>query len=301
MQTWIGDVQPHLAAAILEEPKRIGGICLAKTNSGATTFRAQRSPANTVGGRARHPVPLKPGDSRERGASIRVRLTPAISDGMSSSPASWLLVGDFDTLNLNDASVRGGVELVSHRTRKPALELCQLLAHGIARRASRVQIRSDRMQALERLGKIVTASPEKSEGAEFGLEFLLCLKLSLEDPLRSKKLGAQVGVRTATAGELRVLVHRALSVDVILDVDVDVAHLDSATCIGAEDMKFADQRKRTEVPGAQAREDVLEPARRLLTLHLNDYKQLDGNNVEAVYHGPIDRSAPSVVFRWDEP
>ena len=24
----------------------------------------------------------------------------------------------------------------------------------------------------------------------------------------------------------------------------------------------------------------------------------DGNNVEAVYHGPVDRSAPSVVFRW---
>ena len=27
----------------------------------------------------------------------------------------------------------------------------------------------------------------------------------------------------------------------------------------------------------------------------------DGNNVEAVYHGPIERSAPSVVFTWDEP
>jgi catechol 2,3-dioxygenase-like lactoylglutathione lyase family enzyme len=27
----------------------------------------------------------------------------------------------------------------------------------------------------------------------------------------------------------------------------------------------------------------------------------DGNNVEAVYHGPVERSAPSVVFRWDEP
>ena len=26
----------------------------------------------------------------------------------------------------------------------------------------------------------------------------------------------------------------------------------------------------------------------------------DGTNVEAVYHGPADRSAPSVVFRWDE-
>lgn len=25
----------------------------------------------------------------------------------------------------------------------------------------------------------------------------------------------------------------------------------------------------------------------------------DGTNVEAVYHGPTDRSAPSVVFRWD--
>jgi catechol 2,3-dioxygenase-like lactoylglutathione lyase family enzyme len=24
----------------------------------------------------------------------------------------------------------------------------------------------------------------------------------------------------------------------------------------------------------------------------------DGNNVEAVYHGPAERSAPSVVFRW---
>jgi len=24
----------------------------------------------------------------------------------------------------------------------------------------------------------------------------------------------------------------------------------------------------------------------------------DGNNVEAVYHGPVERSAPSVVFRW---
>ena len=27
----------------------------------------------------------------------------------------------------------------------------------------------------------------------------------------------------------------------------------------------------------------------------------DGNNVEAVYHGPVERSAGSVVFRWDEP
>ena len=27
----------------------------------------------------------------------------------------------------------------------------------------------------------------------------------------------------------------------------------------------------------------------------------DGNNVEAVYHGPVERSAPSVVFTWDEP
>jgi catechol 2,3-dioxygenase-like lactoylglutathione lyase family enzyme len=26
----------------------------------------------------------------------------------------------------------------------------------------------------------------------------------------------------------------------------------------------------------------------------------DGNNVEAVYHGPVRRSAPSVVFTWDE-
>jgi catechol 2,3-dioxygenase-like lactoylglutathione lyase family enzyme len=26
----------------------------------------------------------------------------------------------------------------------------------------------------------------------------------------------------------------------------------------------------------------------------------DGNNVEAVYHGPVNRSAPSVVFTWDE-
>ena len=24
----------------------------------------------------------------------------------------------------------------------------------------------------------------------------------------------------------------------------------------------------------------------------------DGNNVEAVYHGPVERSAPSIVFRW---
>ena len=24
----------------------------------------------------------------------------------------------------------------------------------------------------------------------------------------------------------------------------------------------------------------------------------DGNNIEAVYHGPVERSAPSVVFRW---
>ena len=24
----------------------------------------------------------------------------------------------------------------------------------------------------------------------------------------------------------------------------------------------------------------------------------DGNNVEAVFHGPVERSAPSVVFRW---
>ena len=28
--------------------------------------------------------------------------------------------------------------------------------------------------------------------------------------------------------------------------------------------------------------------------------QPDGTNVEAVYHGPVDRSSPSVVFRWDE-
>ena len=27
----------------------------------------------------------------------------------------------------------------------------------------------------------------------------------------------------------------------------------------------------------------------------------DGNNVEAVYHGPFERSAPSVVFTWDDP
>jgi catechol 2,3-dioxygenase-like lactoylglutathione lyase family enzyme len=27
----------------------------------------------------------------------------------------------------------------------------------------------------------------------------------------------------------------------------------------------------------------------------------DGNNVEAVYHGPLRRSAASVVFSWDEP
>jgi catechol 2,3-dioxygenase-like lactoylglutathione lyase family enzyme len=27
----------------------------------------------------------------------------------------------------------------------------------------------------------------------------------------------------------------------------------------------------------------------------------DGNNVEAVYHGPVRRSADSVVFSWDEP
>ena len=26
----------------------------------------------------------------------------------------------------------------------------------------------------------------------------------------------------------------------------------------------------------------------------------DGNNVEAVYHGPFERSAPSVVFTWNE-
>lgn len=26
----------------------------------------------------------------------------------------------------------------------------------------------------------------------------------------------------------------------------------------------------------------------------------DGTNVEAVYHGPAERSAPSVVFSWDE-
>ena len=26
----------------------------------------------------------------------------------------------------------------------------------------------------------------------------------------------------------------------------------------------------------------------------------DGNNVEAVYHGPVTRSAESVVIRWDE-
>jgi catechol 2,3-dioxygenase-like lactoylglutathione lyase family enzyme len=27
----------------------------------------------------------------------------------------------------------------------------------------------------------------------------------------------------------------------------------------------------------------------------------DGNDVEAVYHGPFNRSAPSVVFTWDDP
>ena len=27
----------------------------------------------------------------------------------------------------------------------------------------------------------------------------------------------------------------------------------------------------------------------------------DGNNVEAVYHGPVTRSAPSVVISWEEP
>lgn len=27
----------------------------------------------------------------------------------------------------------------------------------------------------------------------------------------------------------------------------------------------------------------------------------DGNNIEAVHHGPVDRSAASVVLRWDEP
>ena len=27
----------------------------------------------------------------------------------------------------------------------------------------------------------------------------------------------------------------------------------------------------------------------------------DGNNIEAVYHGPFERSSPSVVFTWDEP
>jgi catechol 2,3-dioxygenase-like lactoylglutathione lyase family enzyme len=26
----------------------------------------------------------------------------------------------------------------------------------------------------------------------------------------------------------------------------------------------------------------------------------DGNNVEAVYHGPVRRSAESVVFSWDD-
>ena len=26
----------------------------------------------------------------------------------------------------------------------------------------------------------------------------------------------------------------------------------------------------------------------------------DGNNVEAVFHGPVQRSAPSVVFSWDD-
>src|SRR4029453_15194428 len=26
----------------------------------------------------------------------------------------------------------------------------------------------------------------------------------------------------------------------------------------------------------------------------------DGNNIEAVYHGPFEPSAPSVVFTWDE-
>jgi catechol 2,3-dioxygenase-like lactoylglutathione lyase family enzyme len=26
--------------------------------------------------------------------------------------------------------------------------------------------------------------------------------------------------------------------------------------------------------------------------------EADGNNVEAVYHGPVDRSAPAVVYEW---
>ena len=26
----------------------------------------------------------------------------------------------------------------------------------------------------------------------------------------------------------------------------------------------------------------------------------DGNNIEAVYHGPVERSAESVVLRWEE-
>lgn len=26
----------------------------------------------------------------------------------------------------------------------------------------------------------------------------------------------------------------------------------------------------------------------------------DGNNIEAVFHGPAERSAESIVFRWDE-
>jgi len=35
-------------------------------------------------------------------------------------------------------------------------------------------------------------------------------------------------------------------------------------------------------------------------LQLDVVKYLDGTNVEAVYHGPVERSATSVVFSWEE-
>ncbi|CAN5773798.1 hypothetical protein BH18ACT13_BH18ACT13_17080 [soil metagenome] len=37
-----------------------------------------------------------------------------------------------------------------------------------------------------------------------------------------------------------------------------------------------------------------------MATQLDVVKYLDGTNVEAVYHGPVERSAASVVFSWDE-
>jgi len=37
-----------------------------------------------------------------------------------------------------------------------------------------------------------------------------------------------------------------------------------------------------------------------LAYHITKVSDQDGTNVEAVYHGPVERSAASVVLSWDE-